>query len=159
MSISSFNAFQIDIGPELASRIIHKSQVFSSNKKIPREQKDPSLFDEAQSILYKEMLPYWAGFCKQYRPPTDEHNTRLPRKCCNSNNNSNSNNNNNNNNNNNDNNNTNINNNNDDDNNDDNSNNNDNNNNNNINNDDDNNDDNNNNNNNNDDDNDDNDNA
>ena len=150
MSISSFNAFQIDIGPELASRIIHKSQVFSSNKKIPREQKDPSLFDEAQSILYKEMLPYWAGFCKQYRPPTDEHNTRLPRKCCNSNNNSNSNNNNNNNN---DNNNTNINNKNDDDNNDDNNNNNENENNNtNINNDNDNNDDNNNNNNNNNDD-------
>ncbi|KAJ7390591.1 hypothetical protein OS493_023980 [Desmophyllum pertusum] len=59
---------QIDIGPELASRIIHKAQVFSSGKKVPREQKDPGLFDEAQSILFKEMLPYWAGFCKQYTP-------------------------------------------------------------------------------------------
>lgn len=69
---------QIDIGPELASRIIHKAQVFSSGKKIPREQKEPGLFDEAQSILFKEMLPYWAGFCKQYTPPEDGANVKLP---------------------------------------------------------------------------------
>lgn len=71
---------QIDIGPELASRIIHKAQVFSSGKKIPREQKDPGLFDEAQSLLFKEMLPYWAGFCKQYTQPEDEGKVKLPRK-------------------------------------------------------------------------------
>jgi len=69
---------QIDIGPELASRIIHKAQVFSSGKKIPREQKEPGLFDEAQSILFKEMLPYWAGFCKQYTQPEDEGKVKLP---------------------------------------------------------------------------------
>jgi len=69
---------QIDIGPELASRIIHKAQVFSSGKKIPREQKDPGLFEEAQSILFKEMLPYWAGFCKQYTQPADEGKVKLP---------------------------------------------------------------------------------
>ncbi|CAH3180537.1 unnamed protein product [Porites lobata] len=69
---------QIDIGPELASRIIHKAQVFSSGKKIPREQKEPGLFDEAQSILFKEMLPYWAGFCKQYTQPEDVNKVKLP---------------------------------------------------------------------------------
>ena len=71
---------QIDIGPELASRIIHKAQVFSSGKKIPREQKEPGLFDEAQSILFKEMLSYWAGFCKQYTQAEDENKVKLPRK-------------------------------------------------------------------------------
>lgn len=69
---------QIDIGPELASRIIHKAQVFSTGKKIPREQKEPGLFDEAQSILFKEMLPYWAGFCKQYTQAEDENKVKLP---------------------------------------------------------------------------------
>jgi len=54
--------------------------VFSSGKKIPREQKEPGLFDEAQSILFKEMLPYWAGFCKQYTQPEDEGKVKLPRK-------------------------------------------------------------------------------
>ena len=70
----------IDIGPELASRIIHKSQVFSTGKKVPREQKEPTLFDEAQSILFKELLPYWAGFSKQYTQPEDESKVKLPRK-------------------------------------------------------------------------------
>lgn len=72
------SCLQIDIGPELASRIIHKAQAFSSGKKIPREQKEPGLFDEAQSILFKEMLSYWAGFCKQYTPPEDGANVKLP---------------------------------------------------------------------------------
>lgn len=54
--------------------------MFSSGKKIPREQKDPGLFDEAQSLLFKEMLPYWAGFCKQYTQPEDEGKVKLPRK-------------------------------------------------------------------------------
>ena len=54
--------------------------MFSSGKKIPREQKDPGIFDEAQSLLFKEILPYWAGFCKQYTQPTDEGKVKLPRK-------------------------------------------------------------------------------
>ena len=56
--------------------------MFSSGKKIPREQKEPGLFDEAQSILFKEMLPYWAGFCKQYTQPEDVNKVKLPRKYC-----------------------------------------------------------------------------
>ena len=64
----------MDIGPELAS------QVFSSTaKKVPMEQKEPRLFDEAKSILFKEPLPYWVGFSKQYTKPEDESNVKLPR--------------------------------------------------------------------------------
>ena len=54
--------------------------MFSSGKKVPRDQKDPTLFDEAQNTLFKELLPYWAGFCKQYKTPEDELKVKLPRK-------------------------------------------------------------------------------
>jgi hypothetical protein len=30
-----------------------------------------NLFDEAQFIVFKELLPYWAGFMKGYKPPED----------------------------------------------------------------------------------------
>lgn len=30
-----------------------------------------NLFDEAQFIVFKELLPYWAGFLKSYKPPED----------------------------------------------------------------------------------------
>lgn len=36
-------------------------------KRVPREQKDPYVFDEAQSAILRELLPYWAGYCKQYK--------------------------------------------------------------------------------------------
>jgi hypothetical protein len=54
--------------------------MFSASKKVSREQKDPGVFDEAQSIVFKELLPYWAGFCKTYKPPEDEQTVKLPRK-------------------------------------------------------------------------------
>ena len=38
-----------------------------------------NLFDEAQFIVFKEiLLPYWAGFMKTYQPPEDP--TKKPRK-------------------------------------------------------------------------------
>ncbi|KAK3733097.1 hypothetical protein QZH41_017433, partial [Actinostola sp. cb2023] len=69
---------QIDIGSELAAKIIHKAQTFTTAKKASREHKDPALFDEAQVILFKELLPYWAGFCKRYKSPVDESGVKLP---------------------------------------------------------------------------------
>jgi len=36
-----------------------------------------SLFDEAQSAVFKEMLPYWATFIRNYTPPPD--NRPVPR--------------------------------------------------------------------------------
>ncbi|XP_032242631.2 uncharacterized protein LOC116620845 isoform X2 [Nematostella vectensis] len=71
---------QIDIGTELASRTIHKAQVFLSSKRVPKDPRDPGLFDEAQSILFKELLPFWAGFCKQYSTPKpdEQGGVKLP---------------------------------------------------------------------------------
>ena len=38
-----------------------------------------SLFDEAQSAAFKEMLPYWAAFIRNYTPPPD--NRPVPSMC------------------------------------------------------------------------------
>lgn len=39
-----------------------------------------SLFDEAQFVIFKELLPYWAGFMKTYKPPEDPNKraSKLP---------------------------------------------------------------------------------
>merc|ERR1719505_231954 len=57
---------QIDISADLAAKITQKAQNFSTTKRVPRDQKDPALFEEAQNVLFKELLPYWAAFNKQY---------------------------------------------------------------------------------------------
>ena len=33
----------------------------------------PTIFDEAQYQVFKELLPYWAGFVKNFKPPEDEN--------------------------------------------------------------------------------------
>ena len=38
----------------------------------------PTIFDEAQYQVFKELLPYWAGFVKNFKPPEDE--TKKPCK-------------------------------------------------------------------------------
>jgi len=59
---------QVDLNQEQAGKAIQKAQqYYSLTKRIPREQKDPYIFDEGQSVILKEILPYWAGYCKQYR--------------------------------------------------------------------------------------------
>ena len=32
----------------------------------------PAVFDEAQYQVFKELLPFWAGFMKKYESPEDE---------------------------------------------------------------------------------------
>ena len=59
---------QVDLNQEQAGKAIQKAQqYYSLTKRVPREQKDPYIFDEGQSVILKEILPYWAGYCKQYR--------------------------------------------------------------------------------------------
>ncbi|XP_065052500.1 uncharacterized protein LOC135681805 [Rhopilema esculentum] len=62
---------QVDLNQEQAGKAIQKaSQYYSMAKRVPREQKDPYLFDDAQAAILKEILPYWAGYCKQFRDST-----------------------------------------------------------------------------------------
>eukprot|EP00794_Sanderia_malayensis_P017584 gene17584-19337_t len=65
---------QIDLSSELAARVMQRAQqYYSATKRVPREQKDPFIFDDAQSYLLKEIVPYWAGYCKLRRA-----NEKLP---------------------------------------------------------------------------------
>lgn len=53
--------------------------VKNSVKVMQGKETIPNLFDEAQFIVFKEILPYWAGFMKTYQPPADI--TFMPSKC------------------------------------------------------------------------------
>ncbi|XP_056020779.1 uncharacterized protein LOC125650178 isoform X15 [Ostrea edulis] len=57
---------QIDISPQLQEKSIKGAQKYLGGKDIV-----PSLFDEAQFAVFKELLPYWAGFKRGFQPPED----------------------------------------------------------------------------------------
>ncbi|XP_025105265.1 regulator of G-protein signaling 22-like isoform X4 [Pomacea canaliculata] len=50
---------QIDISPDIHQKTIKAVQRYLAGKDVV-----PSLFDEAQVAVFKELLPYWAGFRK-----------------------------------------------------------------------------------------------
>ena len=58
---------------ELQQKTVRAAQKFSAGKEV-----SPTLFDESQFQVFKELLPYWAGFFRQYEEPND--GTKMPRK-------------------------------------------------------------------------------
>ncbi|XP_053375384.1 uncharacterized protein LOC123527871 isoform X6 [Mercenaria mercenaria] len=59
-------ALQIDIGGELQQKTLRSAQRYLAGKEV-----FSNIFDEAQLSVFKELLPYWAGFRKTYSPPDD----------------------------------------------------------------------------------------
>lgn len=57
---------QITISNELHVRMLRLVQRYLTGKEVT-----PSLFEEAQYVCFKEMLPYWAGFLRQWEIPAD----------------------------------------------------------------------------------------
>ncbi|XP_078313752.1 uncharacterized protein LOC111129190 isoform X10 [Crassostrea virginica] len=57
---------QIDISPQLQEKSIKASQRYLAGKDVVA-----TLFDEAQLAVFKELLPYWAGFRRGFQPPDD----------------------------------------------------------------------------------------
>ncbi|CAB3981499.1 Hypothetical predicted protein [Paramuricea clavata] len=57
---------QIDISSDLAARTVHKAQSIHARSKQSRDQRDCAVFDDAQNIVLKELLPFWAGFTRRY---------------------------------------------------------------------------------------------
>jgi len=57
---------QIDIAGELHQKTLRAAQKYSTGKET-----FTNIFDEAQLSVFKELLPYWAGFRKSYTPPED----------------------------------------------------------------------------------------
>lgn len=50
----------------MSSRIVKNAVKVMQGKEVIA-----NLFDDAQVIVLKEVLPYWAGFMKTYTPPAD----------------------------------------------------------------------------------------
>ena len=57
---------QIDISSEMHQKTMKAAQRYMGGKEVI-----PSLFDEAQFYVFKELLPYWAGFRKSQSIPED----------------------------------------------------------------------------------------
>jgi len=64
---------QIDITAEQQQKTLKAVQ-----KYIVGKDYSSTLFDEAQSSAFKEMLPYWVFFNRSYAPPS--RNRPIPRK-------------------------------------------------------------------------------
>ncbi|KAL8559659.1 hypothetical protein ACOMHN_008370 [Nucella lapillus] len=61
-----FPSLQIDISSEIHTKMMKAGQRYLTGKEVV-----PSLFDEAQYYVFKELLPYWAGFRKSQHYPND----------------------------------------------------------------------------------------
>nr|XP_034317314.1 regulator of G-protein signaling 22 isoform X16 [Crassostrea gigas] len=57
---------QVDITPQLQEKSIKAAQRYLAGKDVVA-----NLFDEAQLAVFKELLPYWAGFRRGFQPPED----------------------------------------------------------------------------------------
>lgn len=68
--------FQIDIGTDLHQKTLRAAQRYLSSK-----ENVSNIFDEAQLSVFKELLPYWAGFRKSYSPPDDPNKKPGMQKC------------------------------------------------------------------------------
>lgn len=60
-------ALQIDISPLAHEKTLRAAQRYLAGKDVL-----PNIFDESQLMVFKELLPYWAGFKRSFQPPEDE---------------------------------------------------------------------------------------
>ena len=67
---------QIDIPADCQSRTLK-----GANRYIQGKEMASSIFDEAQFAVFKELLPYWAGFRKNTRIPSDKRIPGQSNKC------------------------------------------------------------------------------
>ncbi|KAI0239141.1 hypothetical protein LSAT2_010110 [Lamellibrachia satsuma] len=56
---------QVDMTTELQQKSVRAAQKFLAGKEMG------PLFDESQLHVFKELLPYWAGFIREYEEPED----------------------------------------------------------------------------------------
>ncbi|KAL5009301.1 hypothetical protein ScPMuIL_014882 [Solemya velum] len=63
---------QVDLPAELQQRTLRQAQRYLH---MAGRDASSNIFDEAQLTVFKELLPYWAGFKKAYAPPDDPTKT------------------------------------------------------------------------------------
>ena len=66
LSLMPISHLQVDLAADVHQRTMRAAQKYSSGKELL-----PTIFDEAQYEVFKELLPYWAGFNKSYKQPDD----------------------------------------------------------------------------------------
>ncbi|XP_022088623.1 uncharacterized protein LOC110978161 isoform X3 [Acanthaster planci] len=66
---------QIDVPPEVASKLLKQTDNYLKDK--GKDPHNPTLFDDAQYTVFKEMLPYWSSFTRRFKEYHDK-NPRLP---------------------------------------------------------------------------------
>ncbi|XP_071809911.1 uncharacterized protein [Asterias amurensis] len=66
---------QIDVAPEISSKLLKQTDNYLKDK--GKDPHNPTMFDDAQYTVFKEMLPYWSSFTKRYKEYHDK-NPRLP---------------------------------------------------------------------------------
>jgi len=50
---------------------VQQKTLKAAHKYVSGKETGCSVFDEAQSSVFAEMLPYWISFVSHYRPPTE----------------------------------------------------------------------------------------
>ena len=76
------NCSQVDITPDVASKVSQKCQIlYTSKRHVSRESKDPHIFDEAYTMVMKELLPFWGGFVKLHAFSENIEMRGFPFKC------------------------------------------------------------------------------
>ncbi|XP_038071568.1 uncharacterized protein LOC119740369 isoform X2 [Patiria miniata] len=66
---------QVDVPPEVASKLLRLTDNYLKDK--GKDPHNPTLFDDAQYTVFKEMLPYWSAFTRRFKEYHDK-NPRLP---------------------------------------------------------------------------------
>ncbi|KAK3576327.1 hypothetical protein CHS0354_039734 [Potamilus streckersoni] len=61
-------SIQVDLNTEVHQKTLRAAQKYLLGKEVLS-----NIFDEAQLSVFKELLPYWAGFKKSYSPPEDQN--------------------------------------------------------------------------------------
>lgn len=65
---------QIDVPNDIQQKTLRAVQKYLAGK-----DSNATIFDEAQYCVFKELLPYWAGFMRNYKEPPDK--TKVPCEC------------------------------------------------------------------------------
>ena len=58
--------WQIDVPSAIQDKVLRAAQRYLAGKEVI-----PSIFDDAQLTVFKELLQYWAGFKRSFQPPED----------------------------------------------------------------------------------------
>lgn len=60
-------SLKIDVSNEILQKTLKAAQKYTAGKDV-----NSAIFDDAQNSVFKELLPYWVGFMRNYTPPLED---------------------------------------------------------------------------------------